>query len=76
MILKKQKFCDKEDFFQTEQNGTFVGSACTIIGKRSNMVRNFKTEEPVWTKYITEKNLPTDDLKFCVILLAWKQLKN
>ena len=28
------------------------------------MVRNCKTEEPVWAKYITEENLPTDDLKF------------
>ena len=27
------------------------------------MVRNCKTEEPVWAKYITEENLPTDEAK-------------
>lgn len=39
------------------------------------MVRNFKTEEPVWTKYITEENLPTDDLKFLCSIIGL-QLKN
>ena len=41
------------------------------------MVSKSKNEEPVWAKYITEDNLPTDDLRFlCEIigLEATKQL--
>ena len=39
------------------------------------MVRNCKTEEPVWAKYITEENLPTDDLKFLCSIIGLEATK-
>ena len=39
------------------------------------MVRNCKTVEPVWAKYITEENLPTDDLKFLCSIIGLEATK-
>ena len=72
--MKKQNiWCIKKNF-QTELSGTFKGSVCTIIKKRSNMVRNSETE-PVWSKYITEDNLPTEDLKYLCSIIGLEATK-
>ena len=58
-----------KQLLQTELNGTGFGSVCTIIKKRSNMIRRQEPEEPAWAKYITEDNLPTEDLQYlCSII--------
>lgn len=38
------------------------------------MVRNSKTE-PVWSKYITEDNLPTEDLKYLCSIIGLEATK-
>lgn len=38
------------------------------------MVRN-KNEEPVWSKYITEENLPTEDLKYLCSIIGLEATK-
>ena len=74
MILKKQNIWCNKKIFQTELNGTQEGSVCTIIKKRCNMVRNSETE-PVWSKYITEDNLPTEDLKYLCSIIGLEATK-
>lgn len=39
------------------------------------MVSDLKTEEPVWVKYITEDNLPTDDLKYLCSIIGIEATK-
>ena len=38
------------------------------------MVRNSETE-PVWSKYITEDNLPTEDLKYLFSIIVLEETK-
>lgn len=38
------------------------------------MVRD-KTKEPVWAKYITEENLPTEDLKYLCSIIGLEATK-
>ena len=34
------------------------------------MLNSYKNKEPVWAKYITEENLPTEDLqRICEIIV-------
>ena len=39
------------------------------------MVGNSKNKEPVWAKYITEENLPTEDLKLLCEIIGLEATK-
>ena len=39
------------------------------------MVGNSKNKEPVWAKYITEENLPTEDLKLLCDIIGLEATK-
>ena len=39
------------------------------------MVRNSENKEPVWAKYITEDNLPTEDLKYLCSIIGLEATK-
>lgn len=64
-----------EQLLQTELNGTEFGSLCTIMKKRSNMIRRQEPEEPAWAKYITEDNLPTEDLQYLCSIIGLEATK-
>lgn len=39
------------------------------------MIRHQEAEEPVWTKYITEDNLPTEDLQYLCSIIGLEATK-
>nr|DAD75222.1 MAG TPA: Middle operon regulator, TRANSCRIPTION.2A [Siphoviridae sp. ctCsv15] len=39
------------------------------------MIRRQEPEEPVWAKYITEDNLPTEDLQYLCLIIGLEATK-
>jgi len=52
-----------------------MGSVCNIIEKMEKEYSPVKIKEPVWAKYITEDNLPTDDLRYLCAIIGLEATK-